>query len=251
MTRPAAPLIYQTAGRPPLVKTAAQHLQPHPAVCTLCNQHTDTTAPAHRALGNNFTDRTHHTGPDNNRVCTACLWAVTGRGVNAPRPWTILCTPGHPTPPHADKAQAWAGTRPGLAYLTRAHTRHINQHLLNPPTTEWSLNIAVSGQKHLIPYTTTNTGTGPWTIRYETTNITATPTHYRHILDTVTALRRAGHRDTDIKTGRPTHTAIKTRTDLDTWHTHAQTLAPYQTAPITDLALWTLTKDTLNDDHAK
>lgn len=106
--------------------------------------------------------------------------------------------------------------------------------------------VATSGQKHVVPYGTVNTGR-QWTVRMESTSVTSNPDEYSMVLCAAAALRAAGHRASDITNGVPTMAAVKTRADLDHWHTHHTILAPYTGAPLLALALWSLTKETIHD----
>lgn len=245
MTAPTR-FVWELHGRPDLIEKAEAMMTDTPGVCAVCNKESDRTAPANKALGKNFTDRSLITGPGS-RVCHACLWACSGKGRESARPWSIAASRLKKMPAHADKAQAWAGETPGLCYTTRGNTRPIIDLLLNPPEGEWLASVATSGQKHVLPYATVNAGKESWTVRVETVNVTSTPTEFSEILTTVAKLRQAGHRQDDIKEGAPTIAAIKTEADLEEWEKQSQRIRHYTHSPVLDLAGWLLTKETIND----
>lgn len=240
----AQTLLWDTAGRPPVDGAKGKLLKDIPGVCAVTGEHFDTTADATRALGENFTDHSlwaAHTG----RVGPAALWCCSGKGKLSPRTWTWICAPGETLADSHEKAPYRA---PGLCLTNRANTRPVIDILAHPPAGEWVVAVAVSGQKHVLPYATTNRGGGAWTIRMEDTTITSTPEEWAHVLGHVLALRRLGIPADNIKAGTPAY--IKTPEQLATWREHSTALAPHAGSPITDLALWCATKPILEDTNA-
>lgn len=240
----AQTLIWHTAGQPGVDGAKGKLLKPEPGVCAITGEHSEITADAKRALGENFTDHSLWATPSG-RVGPAALWCCSGKGKLSPRTWTWICAPGEELPPSHEKAPYRAA---GLCLTNRANTRPVIDMLLTPPAGEWVCAVAVSGQKHVLPYAATNHGSGAWTVRMEDTTITATPETWGLVLGHVLALRRLGVPADAIKAGEPQY--IKTRDQLATWKHHADLLAPYAGAPITDLALWAATKPILEDHDA-
>lgn len=239
----AQTLIWETAGRPEVTGAKGKLLKPEPGVCAITGEHADITADATRALGENFTDQSLwriHTG----RVGQPALWCCSGKGKDSPRMWTWICAPGHDLPDSVEKAPLHL---PGLCQTNRGNTRPVIDTLLDPPVGEWVVCIAVSGQKHVLPYATTNRGAGEWTVRMEDTAITATPDQWGTVFYTVLALRRLGIPAEAIKTGTPTY--IKDAQALREWRELSTHLAPYQTSPLVDLALWCITKPIMEDTN--
>lgn len=237
----AQTLIWRAAGTPPIEGAKGKLLKPQPGICAITGEHFDTTADAKRALGENFTDHSlwsTHTG----RVGPAALWCCSGKGKLSPRTWSWVCAPGENLDASHEKAPYSA---PGLCLTNRAHTRPVMQILTHPPQGEWVCCIAVSGQKHVLPYARTNVGRGPWTVRMEDTTITSTPAMFRKVLALVLGLRLIGTPAEAIKAGTPGN--IRTREQLTSWMNLSQQLEPYKTAPITDLALWCITKRILEE----
>lgn len=241
MTTPPTRLVWDTLGRPDPVPSAAALLD-QPGTCRMCGLDSDRTAPAKKALGANWTDHTCWRQPGSDRVCDACLWVCSGKPPATVRMWTVVATPGTPQPPSGAKAP-WDA--PDVCLTNRGNTRPIIKTLTNPPVGEWLASIAVSGQKHILPYGTVNHTQTNWSVRYEDTTITATPDLWAHVHTHTLALRRLGLRDTDILTGQPG--PLRTPEDLATWRDHATRLTPHHGAPLLRLALWTITKEITND----
>lgn len=240
----AQTLIWEAAGKPPVPGAKNKLLKPVPGICDVTGEHCEITAPTKQALGKNFTDHSlwkYHGG----RVGPAALWCCSGKGKDSPRTWSWVYAPGKDLPPSAEKAPYSA---PGLCLTNLANTRPIIDTLIDPPTGEWVVVIAVSSQKHVLPYAVTNRGRGAWTIRMEDVYITSTPETFRTVFDLVLALRRLGVRAACIPEGVPS--GLKTREQLDTWKQLADQLAPYQSSPLVTLALWCITKPIMEDTNA-
>lgn len=239
----AQTLIWTTAGQPDVAGAKAKLLSEHPAVCAITGEQCDVTADAKKALGKNFTDQSlwhAHTG----RVGKAALWCCSGTGKLSPRMWSWVCAPGENLPDSAEKAPYHA---PGLCLTNRGNTRPIINILANPPAGEWVVTVAVSGQKHVLPYATTNHGAGQWTVRMEDTPITATTQQWREVFSLCLGLRRLGVPADAIQNGTPTY--IKTTEGLAKWRHYATKLDPYRTAPLAQLALWCITKTIMEDTN--
>lgn len=239
----AQKILWQLAGTPPVEGGKAKLLQPCRAVCCITGEEEDITAPARRALGENFTDHSLWAAPSG-RVGQPALWCCSGTGKKSPRPWSWIAAPGVTLPPSAEKAP-YGG--PGLCLTNRSNTRPIIDILLNPPTTPWVVTVAVSGQKHVLPYAATNY-TSAWGVRMEDKTIRSDPGWFRFVFFTALALRRLGLSAEDVQAGNPHR--VKTITDLDQWKTLADPFIPYQHAPVTELALWCITKPIMEDTDA-
>lgn len=238
----ATTLVWDTAGRPSPFGAKADMLNPIPGVCAVTGESLPVTADINRAMGDNFTDRSMFTAPHSDRVGESTLWACSGKGTSTLRLWSIICTPGSDLPASHEKAFLSA---PGLWLGNRADPRPIVETLSHPPEGEWLVSIAVSGQKHVLPYATVNRGPGRWVVRMENTNVTATPAEWAHVHASARALRALGVPADDVLTGSPGY--LKRREDINRWRTISTTLTPYYNSPLLQLALWTITKGTLND----
>ncbi|WP_166345053.1 hypothetical protein [Phytoactinopolyspora limicola] len=249
MTTPTR-MVWDLAGRPEPVANVAALITDTAGTCCVCGLPSDHTADTNRALGANFTDRAMFRDPRSSRVCPACLWCCSGKPPATLRMWTIVAVPGYDLAPSHEKCALPAGR--GLHLTNRANTAAVSTVLRWPPPGEWVVTVAVSGQKHVLPYGTVNRGCDQWTVRLEATNVTSTPDDFAHVLRTAARLRAAGHRDDDIRRGAPTMSALKADADADHWRGLFHALADHTGhthSPLLDLALWCITKETIHD-HA-
>jgi hypothetical protein len=244
MTAPTV-LVHALAGSPePTAGSVARLLEQQAGVCAVCGQPAIWTADVNRALGANFADRSLFRGPLSSRVCPACLWCCSGKPPATLRMWSIVAAPGVDLGPSHEKA--FLRNTPGLLLTNRADPAPVARILGAPPPGEWLVTIAVSGQKHVLPYASVNAGTGRWSVRMENTTVAATPETWREVHGHARALRRLGVPADDVRTGQPRY--LKTRADYDAWRAHSVPLASYLGSPLLDLALWCITKKGLLDD---
>lgn len=239
MTDAPTRLVWESAGRPSPVASVTALLNTT-GTCRMCGLSDLPTAPADKALGTSWTDHSCWRQPASTLVCAACLWACSGRPPATIRMWSTVCAPGVDLPPSSPRAP-WTG--PGLCLTNRGNTRPIIDLLSDPPVGPWLVTVAMSGQKHVLPYGTVNQGrSATWTVRMEDTTITAAPAQWQEVHQHAVALRRLGVRDSDILTGTP-GPYLRTAADLAAWAHHAARLTPYQGSPLLRLALWTITKE--------
>ena len=232
----ATRLIWDLAGSP----TPTMPLDAVTGVCAVCDTPSDTTGRVDKVLGANFGDRGHiKTGTD--RICPACAWCCSGRPPATLRMWSVIAAPGTSLP--GSHPKAWIQDTPGLCLLNRANPGPVAAILAAPPESEWAVTVAYSGQKHVVPYADTNHGPGQWTIRVEDHYVTATPALWRDVHTAAMTLRRFGVPNDAVRIGEPRN--IKTGDTLAEWRRHATVLDPYLTSPLLDLALWTITKETM------
>lgn len=234
--------VWDLAGRPPAPPGPAY--TPGPAVCAMCGHTAQDTAPAAKALGGNFTDPACYNQPASTRICAPCAWCCAGRPPETIRGWSVIAAPGATLDASQPKAWALVHDRPGLCVTNRANPMPVARILAGPPPGPWAVTVAVSGQKHTLPYTRVNHGPGPWTVRMETTDVTADPAQFRTVLAHAARLRAAGHSAEHVRDTAPDMRAVKTRDDLDRARTHLGALAAFARSPLLDLALWCLTKTT-------
>jgi len=232
--------VWHLAGEPDPIPTIAALVKDYAGVCAICTRTVPRTADVNRALGANFTDRSLFRDPSSDRVCPACLWCCSGKPPATLRMWSIVATPDRSVP--ASNPKAFLQDRPGLYLGARGDdTGTLVAHTLTtPPDGPWTVTIATSGQKHVLPYGHLNDGPGRWVVRMETTTVTATPDEWAHVHTHATALRRLGIPADDVMHGTPRY--LKTRDDLHQWSTHNAELTAWLGSPLLSLALWTITK---------
>ena len=229
--------VWDALDRPDPVPSAAAKLDlGRIETCRMCGHDDLPTADAKAALGTNWTDQSCWRDPSSTRVCVACLWTCSGKPPATVRMWTVVTGVDRPS---GEKAP-W---RSDAACLTnRADTTPVISTLCSPPAHPWLVSIAVSGQKHILPYGTVNPGgTGPWRVRMEDTTISSDPATFSRVHSHALALRRLGIRDDDILTGHP-GSYLKTLEEITEWREHANHLTAHIGAPLLRLALWTITK---------
>jgi hypothetical protein len=237
--RAATQLVWALAGSPdPAVPTVAALLTDREGVCAVCGETEQRTADAGKALGN-FADLGHLARSDTPRVCAACLWCCSGKPPATLRMWSVVAGADH-GPSHP---KAWLQGTPCLTLTNRANPRPVADILSNPPAGEWVCTVAVSGQKHVVPFARVNTGAARWTVRMEQADVTATPEQWAHVHEHAMALRRLGVPADAIPLREPRF--MRTPDLLARWRIHDAALAGWHTSPLAQLALWTITKETM------
>lgn len=242
MTYPnAAVMVWELAGRP---HRATLGVTATAGVCAMCARHVEESAPARKWLeGKSFTDPAHLRARSD-RVCEGCAWAVTGRGMDQVRMWTIVARTDRELPPSNPKA---AFAAPHLHFTSRADMRAVVDTLADPPDSEWVVSVAESGQKHSLPYAQVNRGRGRWRVRMDALDIDATPDEFAHVFAHVCALRRAGFSADDIEHLRLPVGRIKSGHDLAVWLHHAAALEPWRSSPLMHLAVFLPNKEHLDE----
>lgn len=237
----ACRLVHEAAGRPQITAASvAKLVTSTPGVCCVCGHTASRTAIADKALGANFSDRGHLARPTRT-ICEACLWCCSGKPPASLRMWSIIASLQREVPPSNPKA--WLQGTPHLMLFNRSDPGPLAAFLADPPDGDWVVSIAYSGQKHVLPYTPTNCGSGQWTIRCEDHYVTATPTQWANVHGIALALRRLGVPADDVMTGTPKF--VKTRDQLAAWRDLNDQLTGWHNSPLLDLALWTITKETM------
>lgn len=242
MTYPnAAVMVWELAGRP---HRATLGVTATAGVCAMCARHVEESAPARKWLeGKSFTDPAHLRARSD-RVCEGCAWAVTGRGMDQVRMWTIVARTDRELPPSNPKA---AFDAPHLHFTSRADMRAVVDTLAHPPDSEWVVSIAESGQKHSLPYAQVNRGRARWRVRMDALDIDATPDEFAHVFAHACALRAAGHTAAEIEHLEPSFARLKTLDAITVWDHHATHLARWRSSPLMHLAVFLPNKEHLNE----
>lgn len=239
-------LVHSLAGKPLPAGGITKHIKDIEARCCVCAAVEPRTAPADKALGNNFTDRTMFRAPESGRVCEACIMVCSGGGLKTFRLWTIVAAPGTGLALSQEKAAAWIGQHDGLCMTSKANTRPVIDLLLDPPDSSWLVSVAESGQKHVLPYARVNAGDSG-VVRFETLDVPYTQADWTHVFGHALALRRLGVPAADVLAGTPRY--LKTRDQLTAWRSHSQKLGPWGNSPLLRLALWAITKGIIENEY--
>jgi hypothetical protein len=239
----AGRFLWPLAGRPSHGRK--QHDAPDSAACLVCGEPTGPTATtAKEALGINF-DLNQAARRDSTWVCEGCAWALAGRGLRTLRLWTVAAV-DTPTAAASHPKADGMPCGPHIQLTNRADMRWVAHLLTSPPPGEWLVTVAVSGQKHVVPYAHTNTGRGAWAARVEGHTVTAHPDEMRALLARVAALRAAGFGPDQIASLNP-GTHMSSRDRLDAWRTHADPIHRYRGSPLLALAALMPTKEHLDE----
>ena len=237
----AAVMVWELAGRP---RRETLGVTATPGVCAMCARHVEESAPAKKWLeGKSFTDPAHLRARSD-RVCEGCAWAVTGKGMDQVRMWTIVARTDRELPASNPKALFDA---PHLHFTSRADMRVVVDTLADPPEGEWVVSVAESGQKHSLPYAVVNRGRARWRVRMDALDVDATPEDFRHVFAHVCALRARGFSAEDIEHLRMPIGRIKTGHDLAVWQHHAEALAPWRSSSLMHLAVFLPNKEHLDE----
>lgn len=212
-------MIWELAGRP---HRPTLGVTDTPGTCAMCARTVEATAPAKKWLENkSFTDP-KHLRAKSDRVCEACAWCCTGKGMDQIRMWSIVAREDKALPASNPKA-VFASDH--LHFTSRADMRAVVNTLAHPPAGEWVVSIAESGQKHTTPYSVINHGAGRWRVRMDALNIDGTPADFALVFSHVVALRQAGHSADAIEHLNPSFAAMKSPDAVTTWFHHAAALA--------------------------
>lgn len=242
MTYASAPvMVWELAGQPHRPTLGVTDTS---GVCAMCARHQERTAPAKKWLeGKSFTDPAHLRAKSD-RVCEACAWCCTGKGMDQIRMWSIVARTDMVLPASNTKA---AFAKDHLHFTTRADMRAVVSTLAHPPEGQWVVSIAESGQKHTTPYSSINHGVGRWRIRMDALDIDATPQDFAHVFSHVVALRLAGHSADAIEHLTPSFAAMKSPEAVTTWFHHAAAVTPWRSSPLLHLAVFLPKEDHLDE----
>jgi len=101
--------------------------------------------------------------------------------------------------------------------------------------------IAVSGKKHILPFTTVNYGE-PWVVRLESVDVAGTPERLAILLYIAGQLMALGFYASEIRSGSPSTKRLIVA-GLDTWRAADVHLQPERGGALLDLAITTLNKE--------
>lgn len=239
MTIHTAPhMAWEAAGRP-----TREDTKDTPGSCLVCATSTDISVPAKKALGANF-DYLTGRAQGSTIVCVPCTWALAGKPPATFRMWSIAVTASTTIPPSQDGAPYPSDGR--LHLCNRKDMTAIRQIMTRPPNDHWAVCIAVSGQKHLLPYAPVNTpGSPQWIVRFEAMDLSWTPGGFSACLAAVAELRVHGHHPDAIAAGQPSIPALK-GDGLTAWRKHEPLIRSYSGSPHIDLALLFTTKENIH-----
>ena len=96
-----------------------------------------------------------------------------------------------------------------------------------------------------MPFAKVNCGNGEWSIRVEDHDVTATPEEWRAVHGSALRLRSLGIPAEAVLAGEPAN--VNDMETLRIWTKEQGTLRRYIATPLLDLALWTITNQTIKE----
>ena len=229
-------VLYEAAGAPPVdgaVEIAAR--------CAICAFDDGAFIPAKKALRSGFSDYAALKVPTSDQICAACSWTMAGIPPKSLRAWSVLYRTDQELPESAEASKA-LGLGSSIFLTNRGSTIPLAEALLNPPAGTWFMSIAVSGQKHILPFATFVYGGPSWVIRFDGADISSDAKTFATVLFHVGSLRGAGFSADEIATLEPRMSHMQ-GDGLTAWMEHSAAIAPYRGAPLVDLANYLLTKE--------
>jgi CRISPR type IV-associated protein Csf1 len=188
--RPAA-ILYALAGSPPQDGCA---LLDAPTRCVMCAVETTIGARFARWVGSMFTDYDKLRAPSSDYVCPACVWSCEW---NPP--------PGVTNPPGKKGVNLRLFSHlydaRGYVYANKANKPEIRAWLCAPKSPPWFAAVADSGQKHTVPWATTNIDEHRGIVRFEERDVWVDSRGLTPFIGAANELLTAGATKAEIETG--------------------------------------------------
>jgi hypothetical protein len=235
-----ARLLWADAGQPaPKKKTSPTG--PQGARCYLCGDQVERAVHTTDAFGPGFTDQAMASCPSSSWVCCACVWLMGEKPPNTFRLWSVVYREDRPAALSNPKAVYPHG--PHTHCTSKSDVTEIVDVLLDPPEGRWVCAVADSGQIHILPWSTTNVGSGEWTVRHERLAVTATPADFALVLYHASALLAAGFIREDLEVLDP-HPGKLAKHGIGAWREHAEPLKQWRRGGLFALVLSLTRKET-------
>jgi len=202
--------------------------------CALCGAPSGSAVRAKDAFGPGFTDHDKLDRPSSEHVCVPCVWAIGSKPPYSFRLWAVLWREDWTAPPGNEKAAYPHGPR--TLCTSKADMAPVIDTLLNPPSCMWVLSVPDSGQIHTLPFARVNNGAGPWTIRYEREDVSATPAQFAEVIYHATSLLCLGFIREDVFTLAP-HPSKLVKHGIAAWREHAEPLRKWRRSALLGLAV--------------
>lgn len=184
--------------------------------------------------------------PESPAVCVPCAWSLGSKPPVTLRLWSLVYRADRPAAPSNPKCYLH---HPALHATAKDNLREIVEILINPPKCPWFVTIAVSGQKHTLPWATLNHGDAMWSVRFESQSVASAPGRFARALYHASALFLAGVSRDEIAAGR-INAPSAARAGVATLRTHWEPLRAAGNAPEIQLAAFLLSpKEHVYDHH--
>lgn len=198
--------------------------------------------PQEVVCGDTFTD--HHAAqcPWSSVICAPCSWVFGGSPPNTYRNWSAAWSAAwEQAPANHAKVAPLIDPAPAVHLQNKADLSAHLSLLLSPPTCEWFVSLADTGQIHTLPYTPMNRGDG-WQIRLERDDIRSDSRTFGCALHAVASAYAAGFSTDAIATGEPHPTSLL-RAGIAAWRRLDAPLQPIRGGALMRLALFFIRKD--------
>ena len=236
--------LYEALGRPEI----ARRVRPFVGDCAMCGLHVaDAGVGFDDAFAVGFGDYELLKCPESPAVCIPCAWSLGSKPPITLRLWSLVYREDRPAAPSNPKAYLH---HPALHATAKDDLREVVSILVNPPECPWFVTIAVSGQKHTLPWSTLNHGSSAWSVRFEAQTVSSTPDRFARVLDHTSALFLAGVSRDEIASGR-INAPSAARAGVSTLRHHWEPLRAAGNAPEIQHAAFLLSpKEHVHGHHA-
>lgn len=238
----ASRLLWVDAGRPAVPQPTVTHDGP----CALCGLPIGDmpAVTAKEAFGSGFAGHQLLARPGGTHTCVACAWTMAGRPPDTLRMWSVLYRQDRAAVPSPSEKAPTLG--PHIHLASKGGLDEVWRCLIDPPSGPWVCAVTTTGQQHVIPYAAVNSGAGPWQVRLDQTDVTATPAEFATVLCHVARLRAAGFTSDAIRSGSPNVAALTPET-MPVWRAHHTPIRTVTAAPLGDLAVTLIHRERTDD----
>lgn len=207
-------------------------------VCGRSGQHTTTVVDV---LSETFTNYSMCRAPWSSVVCDRCRWVFKDKVwyYNARQSkWSKLFVRGLTCLYLGDQLvyPKIEGEREGWPIATELASRGVLRHwLLNPPNPPFTIAIAESGQKYVLPWAQEAQDRHYFPVQFELDTVWIQPKEFATLLEAIAHLLTAFTK-TEIATGQPKSQSLLS--NLPLWLEHSPVIEQYRGSRLLELALY-------------
>lgn len=204
-------------------------------------------------LKDSFTDHNKAQCPESKKFCERCHWALGLRcfywnaGANKWSPiwgrnWSWLLSQGESFPQFTGETHS--DGKLTLPVVNNLPTRSlIREWLLNPPEPPFTIAVAESGQKHILPWAKEACSRDCFPVQFEHDSLYINASIFRELVATYESLMGMDFYKSEIDTGNfHSQKLMKVVGNDDFWHWDAQ-IAVYRGTRLLQLVSYIATKD--------
>lgn len=209
--------------------------------CWVCGFPCNKAVLLNKAIGQSFTDHEKSEAPWSDYLCLPCCWVMSGRPPDSFRPWSVVWR----SDKHFDVNPDVYKSRQikGVHFTKKIQPNEIVSLLSNPPKNHsYFCSIALTGQKHVIPFTKINHSSDYWTIRTDSYDITSSVAVFNDIFNKCQHLLQLNFSKIDIETGTPYSSKLKDKQKREIWKSYEFDLVKWRGSNFLKLILWLVRK---------